>query len=125
MRLETLNKREPEEVGASVVDADVAGAAPLTWATSRPSNNGNHCCRTSTNSGQYFLATGSVGGKPSFSKFLYCPRCKIRKSRCGPVESPVLPTSPIVFPISTRSPWRTNMRDKCRYIVSYPSECAI
>ena len=37
---------------------------------------------------------GSEGGRPSFSKFLYCPRCKMRKSRCGPVERPVLPTKP-------------------------------
>src|SRR5437667_3869121 len=54
-------------------------------------SGGSHFSRTSANSGQFFFETGSDGGNPSRSKFLYCPCCIMRKSRCGPVESPVLP----------------------------------
>jgi hypothetical protein len=128
--LKRIAQREPGTAGeAAGTGADepagAAGDPTPAWVTSCPSKSGNHCCRTNANSGHSFWLMGSDGGKPNFSKFLYCPRCKMRKSRCGPVESPVLPTKPIVLPISTRSPWCTNMRDKCRYIVSYPSECAI
>ncbi len=38
---------------------------------------------------------------------------------------PVMPTSPIILPISTCSPKYTKTLDRCRYIVSYPWEWAI
>ena len=41
------------------------------------------------------------------------PRRRTSKCRCGPVERPVLPTSPIRSPAPTDSPGETVMRDRC------------
>src|SRR5260370_22990084 len=115
IRAEEVHERFSGEGLMSALAGDGAAGA---WSRPGLLRMGSHFSRTAANSGRFFFETGSDGGRPSFSKFLYWPFCRMRKSRCGPVERPVLPTRPMVLPISTCSPLRTNMRDKCKYIVS-------
>jgi hypothetical protein len=44
--------------------------------------------------------------------FRHAPFCRIRKSRCGPVDRPVLPTRPITCPFFTDSPALTDNDSK-------------
>ena len=45
--------------------------------------------------------------------FCAAPRKRTSKCRCGPVERPVVPTSPIFRPRCTRSPSRTTIFEVC------------
>src|SRR5580698_8320399 len=73
----------------------------------------NAWSRAAANSVQSRLDIGSDGGSGRRSKFRNSLPCWMRKSRCGPVARPVMPTRPIRWPCWTRSPECTNTRDKC------------
>lgn len=67
-----------------------------------------HCARprrarNSAHAGRGSQGAGSTGD----------PATRSSKCRCGPVESPVLPTVPSVPPRSTASPSRTRIPERC------------
>ena len=50
----------------------------------------------------------------------YPPPSSVLKCRCGPVESPVVPTAPTTAPLGTVCPADTEMADICPYCVASP-----
>ncbi len=86
---------QPLNVNADTVAGEVARASARARFSCRSGSRPTERSRTAANSVQSRLATGSEDGSGKRSKLRNWPRRSMRKSRCGPVARPVMPTRPM------------------------------
>lgn len=74
--------------------------------------------RTNSKAARFCAAMGSAGSEGALSGSIGLPLRQSRKSRCGPVEAPVLPTYPISWPCDTRDPLRDTLGETAQVQVT-------